>query len=106
MNRQNYSRRNGKHSILCDMQRCVFCGTTRDLHTHEVFYGSANRRKSIADGMVVTLCAKHHNTSSNGVHANHKFDMALKRRAQLMWEQEYGNRELFIKRYGRNYIAD
>ena len=97
-------RRNGKKSILCDMSKCVVCGSTEGLHTHEVFYGTANRKKSIDDGMVVTLCAKHHNMSSEGVHSDHGLDLALKVRAQIAWENEYGNREMFIERYGKSYL--
>jgi len=96
--------RNGKYSIISKLDHCEICGTTLNLHTHEVFYGSANRRKSINDGMVVTLCAKHHNTSKSGVHFHKELDQSLKVKGQLVWEENYGTREMFIRRYGRSYI--
>ena len=50
----------------------------RGLHRHEVFFGTANRKKSIQDGLVVFLTPERHNLSSNGVHFNRAFDLELK----------------------------
>ena len=80
---------------------------TQNLHSHEVFYGTANRKKSIEDGMVIYLCGEHHNLSNEGIHFDKKFDLQEKRNAQLIWEKTYGKkdpRKEFIRRYGRSYL--
>ena len=75
------------------------------LHRHEIFYGTANRQKSIEDGLVVFLTPENHNMSNKGVHFDKKFDEELKRTGQRTW-MEYYNKTIedFIKRYGRNYL--
>ena len=74
-------------------------------HRHEVFFGTANRQKSIEDGLVVFLEPAMHNMSSSGVHFNRKFDLYLKQIAEQAW-CEYYNKTIddFIKEYGRNYL--
>ena len=38
------------------------------LHRHEVFFGTANRQKSIRDGLVIFLTPELHNMSNKGIH--------------------------------------
>ena len=96
--------RNEKSIIAPLLPRCYICGSGSKVATHEVFYGTANRKKSIEDGMLVNLCGKHHNLSSEGVHFNKELDMRLKQKAQSVWENTYGDRKEFIKRYGKYYL--
>lgn len=91
-------------SVIQKYNACWVCGTDNNLHTHEVFYGTANRKKSIEDGMQVRLCGMHHNLSEKGVHQNRELDLKLKRKAQARWEELYGTREEFIRRYGKSYL--
>ena len=98
-----------RRSIIQIKQMCRYpgCCRTQNLHSHEVFYGTANRKKSIEDGMVIYLCGDHHNLSDKGIHFNKKFDLQEKKKAQYIWELEYGKedpRAEFIKRYGRSYL--
>lgn len=93
-----------RKSIIQTKYCCRICGTTQDLHSHEVFYGTANRQKSIKDKMVVYLCGYHHNLSDAGVHNNKSWDLTLKKEAQEIWENTYGDRDQFIKRYGKSYL--
>lgn len=88
------------------MPRCYVCGSKKLVATHEIFYGTANRKKSIEDGMLVNLCGEHHNLSDKGVHFNKELDLKLKQLGQKKWEETYGDREAFIKRYGRSYLSD
>ena len=88
--------------IQPELDRCWFCGKTGVLHKHEVFFGTANRKKSIQYGMVVALCPEHHNMSSQGVHHNHRRDMELKRYAQHVFEEKYGH-EKFMAVFGKDY---
>lgn len=80
------------------------CETTYNLHDHHIIYGTSNRKKSEQYGLKVWLCAYHHNMSNEGVHFNKPLDMKLKRMAQEYFESHIGNREDFIKEFGRNYL--
>ena len=92
-------------SIIQTNDVCWVCHTTLGLHRHEVFFGTANRKKSIEDGMTVMLCGKHHNLSTEGVHFNKRLDDHLKKLGQIIWEEYYHkSTEDFIERYGRNYV--
>ena len=93
-----------RYSILQDEKRCYKCGTTKNVHIHEVYFGK-NRQKSIEDGCCVYLCGNHHNQSKYGVHFDHKFDLYLKKIMELKWLEYYDKTEEdFIKRYYNNYI--
>lgn len=91
-------------SLFPTAPRCCICGSRDKIATHEIFFGSANRKKSIEDGMVVNLCGKHHNLSSEGVHTNRELDLKLKKIGQDKWEKTYGDRDAFIKRYGKSWL--
>lgn len=91
-------------SILQDDKACFVCGTIFGLHRHHVFYGAGNRAVSERDGCWCYLCAYHHNLSDKGVHFNKDLDLRLKRRCQEIWEETYGDRESFIRRYGKSYL--
>jgi hypothetical protein len=70
-----------------------------------VFFGYANRQKSIDDGLVVFLQPEMHNMSKKGVHFNRTFDLYLKRIGQQTWCDYYGKtNEDFIERYGRSWL--
>lgn len=73
-------------------------------HRHEVFFGTANRKQSIEDGLVVFLKPELH-TGSKGVHNNREIDLYLKIIGQRAWMEYYNKSENdFIKRYGKSYI--
>lgn len=74
-------------------------------HRHECFYGTANRKKSIKDGLVVFLKPELHNMSNKGVHFNKEFDLMIKREAEKRWLEYYNTTiEDFIIEYGKNYL--
>ena len=87
-------------SILQDEHFCYLCGTPYT-ETHHVFFGTANRKLSDADGCVIYVCRKHHEL----IHNNHKVDLTIKTRMQIKW-QEINDKtaEDFRKRYGKSYI--
>lgn len=96
-----------RYSIIHDLndKTCFVCGSMRDIHTHEVFYGTANRQLSIKYGLCVCLCAFHHNASNNGVHHNRVLDLKLKKHAQKIAMEHYSwATEDFIKIFGKNYL--
>ena len=47
-------------SIIQSNKECYVCKTTLNLHRHEVFFGKANRKKSIEDGL--NLCIMQDNS--------------------------------------------
>ena len=89
--------------ILQRNKECFFCHRTEGLHHHEVFFGSANRKKSIQWGCQVWLCGEHHNLSANSVHLNHDMDLKLKRSTQTAFEKVYGH-EKFMEVFHKNYL--
>ena len=78
----------------------------------DIFGGTANRRLSEEDGLVVDLCHDCHNRPPNGVHFNKERMDALRRYGQTVYENNLiadgktrqEARTAFIKRYGKNYI--
>lgn len=92
-----------KKISLQNCKECYVCKTKIGLHHHEIFYGSANRKKSIAYGCQVWLCGSHHNLSDEGVHYNKELDIRLKRLAQTEFEASYSH-EKFMQVFHKNYI--
>lgn len=90
-------------SIIQSERECFVCKTQNNLHMHHIFFGTANREVSERNGFKVYLCGYHHNLSSFGVHYDKKLDMALKRYAQQLYEQEH-TRQDFIKLVGKSYL--
>jgi hypothetical protein len=68
-----------------------------------VFYGTANRKKSEEFGCWVYLCAYHHNMSNEGVHFNKSLDILLKQECQKEFEKN-GTREEFRRIFGKSYL--
>lgn len=89
-------------SIIQTEKECYICRTTRNLHEHHIFYGTANRRMSEMYGMKVWLCQEHH-TGQNGVHFDRQLDLQMKTMAQGVFEDQIGDRERFIETFGRSY---
>lgn len=86
-----------------EMNECYFCGTTKNLHIHEIYFETANRQKSIRYGCCVSLCVIHHNLSNNSVHFNKDMDLNLKRIMQKRFMQVYPELD-FLKIFSKNYI--
>lgn len=94
-----------RYSILYQLDRCYVCGTTKGIHIHEVFYGTANRKKSIEHGFCVGLCGYHHNLSSEGVHFNKRLDLQLKKAYEIAYLRDHTVDE-FIALIGKNYLEE
>lgn len=74
-------------------------------HRHEVFFGTANRKLSIEDGLIVYLTPELHNMSDRGVHYNKQFRKYMQKKGQIAWQEYYNKTESdFIKRYGKSYL--
>lgn len=94
-----------KSIIKHNQNECYIChknGGIWGLDMHHV-YNSAYRNKSEKYGLKVHLC--HDTCHLNGVHKNHKLDLALKQHIQKIAMRHYGwSIEEFIKIFGRNYL--
>lgn len=87
-------------SVFQETKVCYLCGAWQPLHEHHIFNGRSYRDKADKDGMKVRLCVNCHEEA----HTNKDKRLFLKRKGQLVWEGLYGNREDFIKRYGKSYL--
>lgn len=90
--------------MIVQDRKCFFCGTTQNLHCHHCIHGTANRKKSEKYGLMIWLCAYHHNLGRKSVHNDYDMDLQVKQYAQKYFEDNIGSRELFIKEFGRNYL--
>jgi hypothetical protein len=90
-------------SIIQRGHECYICGTTQNLHLHHVLHGTSNRKQSDKYGLVVYLCQEHH-TGPKGAHANRDLDLFLIRTAQQCFEEQIGDREMWMEIFGRNYL--
>ena len=92
-------------SIIDNSNSCYICGKTADLEVHHCIFGTGKRKKADEDGLTVKLC----HTCHQAIHSpTNNFDRtiqeSLKKVAQRRWEDKYGSRADFVKRYGRNYL--
>lgn len=93
---------NRNKSIVHDMSKCFICGGKGEC-THEVYFGSADRKKSIQYGCYVRLCNHCHNMSNDSVHFNKHLNYWLKKITQEKFEQLYGH-DKFMKVFHHDYI--
>ena len=91
-----------RYSILDNLDKCFFCGIPAQC-THEVFYGTANRKISIQNGFCVGLCHKHHNMSNKSVHNDIEMDKLLKKIYQEKYEESH-TRAKFLSLIGKSYL--
>lgn len=95
-----------KSKLVKDMSVCFICGKPAEC-IHEVFFGTANRRISIEDGMYLGLCNNCHNFGNRSVHLCRETDLYLKKYAQKIWEETCSKdnpRKEFIKRFGKSWL--
>jgi len=86
------------------MRTCKNCGSTQNIESHHVFYGSGQRNISDKHGFKVDLCSICHRSQPQGVHGgNRELDLKLKRECQEEFEKEHLRFD-FIKLIGRNYL--
>ena len=78
---------------------CYFCGRLAT-DRHHVWHGTSNRKKADEDGLTVMLCHFcHMNLHDKGIG-----DRLLMQVGQMAWENTYGTREDFIRRYGKSVL--
>ena len=80
---------------------CYICKTHTDTAVHEIFYGTANRKISKANGFYVHLCPTCHKQLHTNPECKYA-DYALKLAAQEVYLKTH-SREEFKKLIGRFY---
>lgn len=80
---------------------CYACGNDSYLHKYYVF---DNIEQSKKDGCWCWLCGYHYNESAEAVNNNTALSNKIKSKCQEAWEQKYGTRQDFIKKYGVNLL--
>lgn len=84
---------------------CYYCQIQSQTEKHHIFYGNPNRKLSERYGLWVYLCLEHHRTSPKAVHAGcREIDQALKVAGQRAFENRHGNRQDFVRIFGKNYL--
>lgn len=94
-----------RKSIVFSMDKCCICGSRENLHSHEIFFGSANRKKSIYWKLVAPLCVEHHE-GTYSPHHDKNVDLWLKQEGQKAFEKYVGNRELFMNEFHKNWLDE
>jgi hypothetical protein len=84
--------------------QCFFCENTLNLEDHHCLHGWANRKKAEKYGLKVWLCNYHHTGSDIAVHNCKSQDRLLQEYAQRYFEENIGDRELWMKEFGKNYL--
>ena len=100
-----------KSILKTDKHICFRCGRYGPTDLHHIFGGTANRRLSDEDGLLVYLCHRCHNQPPCGVHFNKDTMLWMRRVGQRAYEAELMKtmspeeaREEFMRRYGKNYL--
>lgn len=92
-------------SVLQEDLSVCYVSKSTNVAIHHIFPG--NRRKLCEKyGFIVALRPDYHNMSNYSVHAlpNYGLDLVLKQKAQSYFEEHYGSRGDFIKKFGRSYL--
>lgn len=93
-------------SIVTDYEdMCFFCGKPSDCEHHFLF-GNGIRPLADEDGIKVPICNTCHTLGSvtGRIHDNPMAEKLSKMLGQAIWEKNYGDREVFRKRYGKSYL--
>lgn len=92
-----------RYSLLTlNMSKCYACGKDHNIEIHEVYFGTADRKKSIEWDCTIPLCQEHHRGNS-GVHFDKDLDLRLKKEMQKAFEKEYSH-DKFIEIFKKNYL--
>lgn len=100
--------------ITNDLEHCIICGNPT-VAIHHAIGGTANRRLSDEDRLLIPLCPKHHNMDSKeSVHLNPIIARWSKMVGQLAFETEMVStgkakskdeaRKQFRLRYGKSFL--
>lgn len=89
--------------IMSD-KKCFFCGKTDSLQEHHCVGGNANRKIADKYGLTIWLCVYHHTGGKKSVHQDYSMNLQVKQYAQRYFEENIGDRELWMREFGKNYL--
>lgn len=91
-------------SIMQADKTCFLTGADDEiLCRHEIFFGTAHRRVSKANGFWIYVLPRLHNVDDGCIHRNQKLDLELKQLCQKKYEETHSRAE-FIELIGKNYL--
>lgn len=87
-----------------DLEHCYFTAMPEP-HIHHIFCGT-RRKKSEEYGFIIPLAPNLHVCGKGSVHENPNrgIDLRLKIMAQEYYENNIGDRDEFIKEFGKSWI--
>lgn len=93
-------------SVLQEDLSVCYVSKSTNVAIHHIFPGNGRRKLCEKYGFIVALRPDYHNMSNYSVHAlpNYGLDLVLKQKAQSYFEEHYGIRGDFIKKFGRSYL--
>lgn len=91
-----------KSIMQAETDRCYLCGSRRNLETHHILGGIANRRLSTRYGLTIRLCQRCH-TGKNGAQYDKDLNLLLKQEAQRRFEALHGH-DRWMETFKKNYI--
>ena len=91
-----------KSIVQTDGTYCFECKMAIGTEDHHLIPGNPQRKYCEADGLKVRMCRECHDF----IHSSKGSSKLLeyRRLGQTKWEAVYGDREAFIKRYGRSWL--
>ena len=97
-------------SIIQEDKYCLICYlfdgqyNYLDLECHHCLHGTANKAQADRLGLWIWLCPAHHRTGKDAVHRDKEIDIRIERIAQASYEKKIGDRESFMRIFGKNYL--
>lgn len=88
-------------SIIQDTKECAECGKWGGLELHHCIHGTANRKPADRYGLTVYLCREHHRELHD---RNNELDRKFQRLAQEAFEEKIGDRNDFLRIFGKSYL--
>ncbi len=77
---------------------CIMCcKPTTDIH--HLCFGRSERRLADEDGLTIPVCRECHSMIHNDARLGHLSKIL----GQIAWEGKYGDRQDFIRRYGKSW---
>ena len=88
-----------------ELYMCEVCKMAPAVTTHEVYYGTANRKISIKNGFQVKICPRCHDAAHYKIDLVTDVNKVLRKQFQREYEKNHSRQE-FIKLIGQNYLRE
>ena len=78
---------------------CQICGK-RATDKHHMIHGRGRRAKADKYGLIISVCRQCHRR----IHEDRALDLEIIKSAQEEWEAKFGDREQFIREFGKSWL--